>query len=532
MAKKHGSPVYAGYPFATAFESHDGKNDLHQLPWSFQLFKAVDEPQGTYKVKDIQGKTREGKYVPCHRIIKGGVEQKIVWIREHELQLNRCLEVVLVDIGQGDGCLVVTPEGKQMVIDAGEGANMRHYLNWRNGTRKNTSFEAAIITHPDSDHYQGFAKLFERANFFFETIYTNGLMEFPEKSDSLRLGPVESLECQDGVNRKLVTNLVTSKKELEAFLKGKGKPFRNFPSMLNDAMVGKKEAGSNDEPVTGQTMGDFKMLSAADKYLPGYEKGKPLSIQVLGPVPDIVNKRPMLRWLSSPSKTKNGHSVVLRFQYGNVSLMLGGDLNVPSEHLLLSHHTGMVSPPKAEDSEKFVAAARKVFQVDIAKSCHHGSSDFTSWFLMALNPVATVISSGDDEPHSHPRSDTLGAIGKYSRCQGEARPLIFSTELARSTKDDQQKPWEIRSQIWKQVEQLLAAKPEKQQKLKEKLKEKLIKDIDRSVAVYGAITVVTDGTNAIVYQKLEQRSSHNEYDIYRFEPTGKDGSLEFVQQKH
>jgi hypothetical protein len=68
--------------------------------------------------------------------------------------------------------------------------------------------------------------------------------------------------------------------------------------------------------------------------------------------------------------------------------------------------------------------------VDIAKSCHHGSSDFTVEFMSLVSPWASVISSGDNESFSHPRADAIGCAGKYAR---GARPLVFSTELARST---------------------------------------------------------------------------------------------------
>lgn len=123
-------------------------------------------------------------------------------------------------------------------------------------------------------------------------------------------------------------------------------------------------------------------------------------------------------------------------------MLLGGDLNEPAEDHLMEHYTGANLPAlrkalkstnagQRQNSENAIRAAvlqaRTVFQTDIAKSCHHGSSDFTSEFMDALNPIATVISSGDEEPHCHPRPDTLGTIGKYSR---GVRSLIFSTELA------------------------------------------------------------------------------------------------------
>jgi hypothetical protein len=47
-----------------------------------------------------------------------------------------------------------------------------------------------------------------------------------------------------------------------------------------------------------------------------------------------------------------------------------------------------------------------------------------------VKPKLTVISSGDNENYGHPQPDLLWSLGKYSR---GGRPLIFSTELARST---------------------------------------------------------------------------------------------------
>ncbi len=50
-----------------------------------------------------------------------------------------------------------------------------------------------------------------------------------------------------------------------------------------------------------------------------------------------------------------------------------------------------------------------------------------SLLLNAVNPMVTVISSGETPDHGHPRAVFLGGVGKASR--GE-RPLIFSTELS------------------------------------------------------------------------------------------------------
>ncbi len=135
--------------------------------------------------------------------------------------------------------------------------------------------------------------------------------------------------------------------------------------------------------------------------------------------------------------------------------------------------------------------------MDIAKSCHHGSADFSIDFLKVLNPIATVISSGDDEPHCHPRPDTLGTIGKYSR--GE-RSLIFSTELARSGKEflDLSKRKETDSTL------------------------------ERVVTVYGMINVRTDGNQAIIAQKLERVVNSTKWDIHKLIWSEEKGEFEYI----
>jgi len=124
-------------------------------------------------------------------------------------------------------------------------------------------------------------------------------------------------------------------------------------------------------------------------------------------------------------------------------------------------------------------------EVDVAKSCHHGSADFSSEFLRAINPIATIISSGDEEPYCHPRPDTLGTIGKHSR--GE-RSLIFCTELARSSKE------------YVELEKSNSSKKR-----------------ERVVTVYGMINVRTDGEKVVIAQKLEQAASSRNWDIHKLE---------------
>ena len=104
-----------------------------------------------------------------------------------DIQEDRLLEVNFVDIGQGDGCLLVSPEDKFIVIDAGEGDDLYRFLRWRfGGFKERFTFESAVITHPDQDHYKGFKPLFEAPNVHFGTVFHNGIVERNEKET---LGP-------------------------------------------------------------------------------------------------------------------------------------------------------------------------------------------------------------------------------------------------------------------------------------------------------------------------------------------------------
>lgn len=82
---------------------------------------------------------------------------------------TRLLELNFVDVGQGDGCFIVTPDDERLLIDAGEGDNMMRFLFWRFNLARHPNwkinFKAGIVSHPDSDHHYGFSHLLKSGNF-------------------------------------------------------------------------------------------------------------------------------------------------------------------------------------------------------------------------------------------------------------------------------------------------------------------------------------------------------------------------------
>jgi beta-lactamase superfamily II metal-dependent hydrolase len=484
----------ATYPAAPLFASSTGKKAVGQLLW------------GDY-VK-ITGAKRAGRYPVRSR--KDG------WVDERSLQKERLLEIVFVDIGQGDGALLVTPDDHKMLIDAGAGDNMFRFLRWRFGKfQRSVKFSTVVISHGDQDHWGGFGQIFSEPNLSFGTVYHNGLVE-RAGAKSASLGPRRTSGGAD-----FVTGIVADTDDLRRLVRspakvGKKKYAAMFKALLESGRVGSVRS-------LGRT-------ADRPRFLPGFGSNNALSIEVLGPIIEPIGTTPALRWLGDVGKTKNGHSVVLKLRYRGVSILLGGDLNTPAEDVLLSTHTGLRSPAVGPQAElAMITAARRVFQSDFAKACHHGSADFSSVFLSSINPIATIVSSGDEESYAHPRPDALGAYGLAGR--GE-RPLIFSTELFRSSAERIKYPNRFRKEILGIVDEMLRAQASGNRKSSATQRKRLedhIGDLDRSVAVYGAINLRTDGRRVLMAYRIERPTRPDKkWDLYTFEP-GPTGGLERVR---
>lgn len=502
-----GDEVFVGYPNAVQYKqkgnanSTKGKNPLNQLLWGD--WARVEQVDGNWV--EIQCRRRKG------------------WVRRENLQNERILEVNFVDIGQGDGCHIQTPQDKAIIVDAGEGDNMYRYLRWRFGrfTRK-FKFESFIISHPDKDHYYGFNKLFQHDKVHVDTLYHNSIVEQVSNGRS-------SLGEEKKVGRtRYLTALVQTLDELKKIThSAKRRGRRTYPNMLKTAV----DSGRVTDIVGLLASGDHNNPN----YLPGYapEANKGFTLKILGPVPQTMadNKPGLPKFESDAGKTKNGHSVALLLQMGPIKMLLGGDLNQPSQEYLLEHYTGLdPNPRSAGELETLVNEGRKHFEVELAKACHHGSAHIHPAFLQATNPLVTVVSSGDNEAYSHPRPDTLGIIGKFSRSD---RPLIFSTELARSGEENIKHPNKVRAELKAGMETELGiinnpqTKPADKKAAEERLQDHL-SVIQRSVANYGMINVRTDGKRMIIAQRLEQQKYKNRrWDIYRFE-TDERGRLHYI----
>lgn len=321
------------------------------------------------------------------------------------------LKVYFVDVGQGDGTVVQTPQGRLLLIDAGEELHMQRYLNSAFAhvlREKPLHFDALLATHGDADHFAGLTRVVEatvnnRPLLTADRVFHSGLVKGPSKlKDKEIFGASKTLK---GVTYAvdLADDLLTvpDARMNEHFLAWK-QALRGLKTRCPQLSIRRLSYGNDDA---------FDFL-----------RSEGIATQVLGPIQETVSGKPALRYFSKPGsktpdagQTINGHSIVLRLTLGNVRFLFGGDLNDASENTLLA---------RARKDNLSLAA-------EVLKVPHHGSEDFSPPLLEAIRPVVSVISSGDENErveYIHPRAGLVGALGKYSRATVE-RPLVYVTEM-------------------------------------------------------------------------------------------------------
>ncbi|UII31341.1 hypothetical protein LVD17_23905 [Fulvivirga ulvae] len=425
------------------------------------------------------------------------------WVKVDEIRKDRLLEINFVDIGQGDGCHVVTPDDQHFIVDAGKGDNMERYLSWRfNLYDRKTPLPflfKGIISHSDLDHYGGFKNIFKNDKINFDKIYHNCLVERP---GDLPFGEVKNNH---------ILGLVRTNDEMRALIgdQNNRKGTRStYCKTLYECLKYSPDV-------------EFIGLLEENRFVQDFDgsntiKGLPFSLKVLGPIHEGSNGRHALRTINNTGKDKNGHSLIIKLQYDKARMLLGGDVNSEFGEIICNYYKSINRPDELE--------------VDAAKACHHGSNHFNYDFLEAVNSAATIISSGDDESYAHPRPDAIGAFGK---CGYGKKPLIFSTELARSNVELTMAKLKKLNMLVAKAESLATEiKKIDNDALTRNLKTQLLKtnkNLNSYLTKYGMINLRTDGSKMIIAQKLEKQASYGKWDIHKLEYSQSSGRFELSE---
>jgi beta-lactamase superfamily II metal-dependent hydrolase len=328
-------------------------------------------------------------------------------------QEKALLQLSFIDVGQGDSCLITTPGGSRLLIDGGENQRMARYLAKRFSDEMKSNgkvhLDAIIATHGDADHFEGLNKLiieaaneegeFRKICISTSHVFHNGIVK---RSGSLpeaqRLGPTETLP--DG---KVYLPLIDDPRTVS-------NPNRLFKRWQESLTTLEQRGALNVARLDSDTKQVFDFIHDN------------VNISILGPratkLPDGRSALPFLTSDKSSSlsasRTINGHSINLRIQLENVSILLTGDLNeIEEAELLQLHNSGKLN-----------------MRAEVLKVPHHGSDDVNISFLKSIQPLISIISAGDEDArrdYMHPRGNVLGMLGGDSR---GARSVIFCTELA------------------------------------------------------------------------------------------------------
>jgi beta-lactamase superfamily II metal-dependent hydrolase len=338
------------------------------------------------------------------------------------------LKVNCVDVQQGDGSVIESPDGKVILIDGGDNQLFARYLagRFRGTTAENPKEIACIlVTHGDADHFAGLPEILKsernetaRKRIFIQPkrYYHNGIVKRPDSRPE-----IEQLGATKKVGKKV-------------FVTGLEDHLLNVPdSEMNKffkAWKGALATYNQRAPI------EFRRLQIGDNDAFAFFNTGDLRIEVLGPLPTEVDGKPALRFLGKPptgprigheslslgeeefrglsaSHTINGHSVVFRLVYGGFSYLFSGDLNDEASRFLTREHN----------------AGRLNLMSEVFKVPHHGSADFSGAFFQAVSPIVSIVSSGDEsarKDYIHPRATLVGALGKWARVP---EPLVFVTEL-------------------------------------------------------------------------------------------------------
>lgn len=352
---------------------------------------------------------------------------KVGYVTASAIGDESLLEIYLIDVGQGDGILIRTPDERHIMIDGGfkrasqpTGKNAADFVDWKFAKdygRDQIHLDVMMASHNDADHYGGLSDLLDVSqnaeldaeDVRVDAFYHAGVAWWMNPINGQRwLGPTTD-------DRKYLSQLMGERPQIVAALKKGAEPrLQGEWAQFTRNVTKTKTIGGSATPI--------HRLSHVDKFVSGFDGSDGgVAIRVLAPFETKINGKPALRnYGSSASKNTNGNSLLLRLDYGRSRILLTGDLNTDSQRALLNDYTGN----------------RIELQCDVAKACHHGSDDVSYEFLSAMRPAVTVISSGDNEGHDHPRPGIVAASATTGYLEIDrdqiVTPLVYSTELARS----------------------------------------------------------------------------------------------------
>jgi competence protein ComEC len=263
------------------------------------------------------------------------------------------LQVHVLDVGpvNGDSILIISPDGKTVLIDAGDAGKGKVVLEALK--RYNVQqLDYFVATHPHPDHIGGADEVLNAIKVL--NVIDNGLGPDVPESFSAQSKPTGA-------------GAASSKKA--AAQKPGGSVITKFYDEYKEAVA--------------------KSGAKYEKSQPGakYDIGGGARLTILAPIEPLFTKDQVKTGGNLP----NSNSIVMRLDYGDFSMLLPGDGEEQTEHRMLTKDLNL--------------------KAKILKVAHHGSKYATTQdFLSRVKPEVAIISCGEWNRYGHPSQVVLDRL--------------------------------------------------------------------------------------------------------------------------
>jgi beta-lactamase superfamily II metal-dependent hydrolase len=330
-------------------------------------------------------------------VILGGVGFALVkwglpwWRNQPPPASGKEMQVHVLDVGQGDAILIISPEGKVVLVDAGDQTKGKTVVDALK-RYKVEQIDYLIATHAHPDHIGGMDDVLNNTKVL--NVLHNGI------------APPEAVE------NETATTETGAKKPGQKTTAAKA-------SATAKAPVPKKSHGKTVELPTVKAYNEFKSTVAQSgaefkKVEPGQQidLGGGALLTVLAPQPPYFTKEQM----KAGGNEMNANSIVMRLDYGEFSMLLAGDAEAQTEERLLNKDLNLAAT--------------------VLKVAHHGSKYATTEnFLKRVHAETAIISTSEFNRYGHPAPavlERLKAAGVSKLYRTDLQGEITITTTGRS----------------------------------------------------------------------------------------------------
>lgn len=273
------------------------------------------------------------------------------WRKQPPPASGKEMQVHVLDVGQGDSILIISPEGKVVLVDAGDQTKGKAVVEALK--RYNVQqIDYLVATHAHPDHIGGMDDVL--SNMKVLTVLHNDV-------------------APPGVETETATNTEADKKGQ----KGKAAPKAPAPKKQGKTTeLPTVKAYNEFKNTVAQSGAQFRKVEADEKI----DLGGGAILTVLAPTQPLFTRDQIAK---GGGNELNANSIVMRLDYGDFSMLLAGDAEAQTEDRLTNKDLNLAAT--------------------VLKVAHHGSKYATTEnFAKRVKPEVAIISTSEFNRYGHP----------------------------------------------------------------------------------------------------------------------------------